>query len=181
MFDYKKFEDDIVIAMENTLKGWMEEYDDIYILSLDCSRSMDSIGIIANTKEYFDEQVSDEPEDYYYYKYCAAEWELYDDSESIKEISAYMRKYVEDNTEQFTDPETYVYLDAFDEHCDKIVEASKKALERFRQYINKYLPDLLLAFSIEEYLSNEECIEIFSSVNSKEASKEYAEHIDDFN
>ena len=140
---------------------------------------MRSIGIIANTKEYLNEQAEDEPEDYCYYKYCEGEWELY--SEMTEEISSYMRKYVEDNDERFTNPETYEYLEAFDEHCDKIIEACKKALERFRQSIDKDFPDLLLAFSIAEYLDNEERIEIFASLNSKEALEEYAEHIDDFN
>ncbi|MCX4266398.1 MAG: hypothetical protein OSJ64_06290 [Firmicutes bacterium] len=50
MFDYKKFEDNIVPAMENTLKKWVQEHDDIYIMSLDCARDMTSIGIIANTQ-----------------------------------------------------------------------------------------------------------------------------------
>ncbi len=177
MFDYKKFEDDVVIAMENALKGWMEEYDDIYIFALDCPMYMDSIGIIANTKEYLSEQ-ADEPEDYWYYKYCVGEWELYD---VMKEVSACMCKYLEDNEEQFTNPETYVYQDAFYEHRDKIIEASKNALKRLRRSVNKYFPDLLLLFSMADYLSNEECIEIFASVNSKEALEEYAEHIDDFN
>lgn len=56
MFDYKKFENDILIKMENLLWKWENEHDDIYILSLDCSRDMTSIGIIANTRQYLREQ-----------------------------------------------------------------------------------------------------------------------------
>ncbi len=75
MFDYKKFEDNIMPAMENTLKKWVQEHDDIYIMSLDCARDMTSIGIIANTQEYLSGQTDGESEDYWYYKYCEAEWE----------------------------------------------------------------------------------------------------------
>lgn len=56
MFDYKKFENDILIKMETLLWKWENEHDDIYILSLDCSRDMTSIGIIANTTQYLREQ-----------------------------------------------------------------------------------------------------------------------------
>lgn len=178
MFDYKKLENDIVITMENTLRKWAKEYDDIYILSLDCSRDMTSIGIIANTMTYLREQSDIDKEDYFYYKYCEEEWELF---EVIEEISSYMNQYVEENDELFTNPKTFEYLEAFNEHCDKIIEVCKKALKCFKQSINKDFPHLYLTFNIREYLDNEERIEIFTSVNSKDASMEYAKHIDAFN
>lgn len=181
MFDYQKFEDDIVVAMENTLEKWQKEYDDIYILSLDCSRDMTSIGIIANTKHYLSEQSDIDSQDYWYYKYCEAEWELYDISGFIKEISSYMHQYIEENDEQFTNPKTFEYLDAFNEHCDKMIETCQKAIQHFKQLIDEDFPDLLLTFNIGEYLDNEERIEFFASINDRKASKEYAEHIDDFN
>lgn len=181
MFDYKKFENDIVIALENTLRKWTKEYDDIYILSLDCSRDMTSIGIVANTKQHLSEEAGTDSEDYWYYKYCEEEWGLDEIDGLIKEISSYMNKYVEDNDERFTDPETFEFLDAFDEHCDKMIETCKKALVRFKQSINKDFPDLLLTFNIREYLDNEERAEFFALVNSKDASEEYAKHIDEFN
>lgn len=178
MFDYKKFENDIVIAMENTLRKWVEEYDDIYILSLDCSRDMTSIGIMANTKQYLSEQSDTDPEDYWYYKYCEAEWELCD---VIEKASSYMNQYVEENEERFTNPETFEYLEAFDEHCDKMIEACKKAVQRFKQSISENFPDLLLTFNIREYLDDEERAEFFATVNTRDASEEYAKHIDAFN
>ncbi len=181
MFDYKKFENDIVIAMEHTLRKWVKDHDDIYILSLDCSRDMTSIGIIANTEQYLSEQSGTDLEDYWYYKYCEAEWELCNADGFIKEISSYMNQYIEENDERFTNPETFKYLKDFDEHCDKMIEICKKAVKRFKESINKDFPNLLLTFHIGEYLDNEERTEFFSMVNSKDASEEYAKHFDDFN
>ncbi len=181
MFDYKKFENDVVTAMENTLRKWVNEYDDIYILSLDCERDMTSIGIFANTKQYLEEQSAPGSEDYWYYKYCEQEWNLCDAGGPLSEISSYMNQYKEENDERFTNPETFEFLEAFDEHCDKMIEACKKALKRFKQLIKEDFPDLLLTFSITEYLDPEERTEFFALVNSKDASEEYTEHIHDFN
>lgn len=181
MFDYKKLENDIAAAMETTLRKWAGEHDDIYILSLDCSRDMTSIGVTANTKQYLSEQSDIDSEDYWYYKYCEAEWSLCDAGGFLKEISAYMNQYIEESDERFINPETFEFLEAFDEHCDKIIESCKKALKQLRQSINQDFPDLLLAFSIGEYLDSEERTEIFAMANSKAASKEYAEHIEAFN
>lgn len=181
MFDYKKFEYDTAAAMEHALRQWAKEHDDIYIFSLDCQRDMTSIGVMANTLQYLNEQTDSEEEDYWYYKYCEEEWELCSADGLFKDISAYMDKYVQENNERFTNPDTFEYLEAFDEYCDKMIEACRQALQRFKQLISKDFPDLLLAFNIREYLDNEERTEIFALVNSKEAFEEYAEHIDEFN
>ena len=181
MFDYQKFENDIVIAMEAALRNWTEEHDDIYILSLDCSRDMTSIGIFANTKQYLSEQSDTDSEDYWYYKYCEAEWDLCEAGGLTKEISSYMNQYAEENEERFTNPETFEFLEAFEEHCDKMIEACQNAIQHFRQSINRDFPDLLLTFSIREYLDGEGRAEFFALVNGKDASEEYAEHIAEFN
>lgn len=52
MFDYEKFENNVVQQMEIQLNKWLRENDDIYIFALDCARGMESIGAIANTN-YF--------------------------------------------------------------------------------------------------------------------------------
>lgn len=181
MFDYKKFENDIVIALENTLRRWAKEYGDIYILSLDCERDMTSIGVFANTKQYLSEQSDPDSDDYWYYKYCEEEWNLCDAGGFLAEISSYMNRYAEKNEGRFTDPKTFEYLEAFDVHCDKMIEACKKALKCFKQAIEGDFPDLLLTFSIREYLDSEERAEFFAVLNGKAASEEYAEHIGDFN
>ena len=181
MFDYQKFENDVVSAMEHTLRKWKTAYDDIYILSLDCARDMTSAAVYANTKQYLKEQSDPGSDDYWYYKYCEEEWNLCDTGGPLAELSSYMNQYIEENDERFTDPETFEYLEAFEEHCDQIIAACKEALKRFKQSIQEDFPDLLLAFSIREYLDSEERAEFFALVNSKEASEEYARHIDDFN
>lgn len=182
MFDYEKLKKDLVSAMEKILRKWSEENDDIYILSLDLSRDMGSIGVWANTVENLEEQADDDTsEDYWYYKYCEEEWDL---CEVISGISSYMGTYVKENSGKFSEEDSEgrsIYTESFDAHCDQIIESCKKALEDFRELIRKDFPDLLLAFNVREYLDNEERIEAFSLVNSAEAAKEYAEHIEDFN
>lgn len=181
MFDYNRFENDVVTAMEDTLRKWAEEYGDIYIMSLDCARDMTSIGIIANTKQYLKEQADADSEDYWYYKYCEEEWDLWYADGFVEDISTYMDQYLKEKSEHFTDPETFEFLESFDEHCSKMIESCKKALVRLRQSVKQDFPNLLLTYNIREYLDNEERTEIFALVNSSEASEEYAEHIEDFN
>lgn len=181
MFDYEKLKNDVSIQLENTLRKWMEENNDIYILSLDCARNMRSIGIVANTWQYLREQVDFDSEDYWYYKYSEEEWALSDVGGKIEDISLYMGKYQEEHDEIFTNPSTFEFTEVFDEHCDKMIEMCKEALYRFKQSINKDFPDLLLGFNVREYLDNEERIKIFTTINSNETAKEYMEHIDDFN
>lgn len=153
------------------------ENDDLYILSLDCTRAMDSIGVIANTIHYLEEQVEVDSEDYWYYKYCEDEWELFDTFEIVSEN---MRKYLDDNSNIFTNPKNYEYSDIFDKHCDEIKEHCRNALIRFRQAISQNHSDILLNFNIREYLDSEERIEIFQEINSEIASREYSEHIEEF-
>lgn len=177
MFDYKKFENDVVRQMGIVLENWISENDDLYILSLNCTREMDSIGVIANTTHYLKEQIESDSEDYFYYKYCEDEWDLFD---TFEDISADMCKHLNDNNNIFTNPKTYEYLEPFNEHCDKIIECCKAALNRFKQSINGKYPHILLTFNISEYLDGEERIEIFKELNSQSALKEYSEHIEDF-
>lgn len=133
MFDYEKFKSDIAVAMEKSLRKWAEENDDIYIISLDLSRDMTSVGVWANTMNDLDVQDYDASEDYWYFKYCEQEWEL----------------------------------------CE--------ALEVFKESVNKDFPELLITFNINEYLDDDERIEVFSLVNSKKAAEEYMKHVADFN
>ena len=181
MFDYKKFENDLVAAMEATLHKWAEEYDDIYILSLDCARDMTSVGMMANTEQHLNEESDAEDDDYWFYKYCEEEWELFEAGGLAKEIYSYMRQYAEENDARFTNPETFEFTEEFDEHCDQMIDACERAIRRLRQSVHQDFPKLLLAFHIREYLDDEERAEFFASVNSKEASEEYAAHIEDFN
>lgn len=177
MFDYEMFENDVLQQMESVLDKWIRKNDDLYIFSLNCARGMESIGVIANTTHYLEEQAEPDSEDYWYYKYCEEEWEL---CHAFEVISADMDKYLDEKDGIFSDPETYEYSEAFDEHCEKIIECCQNALIRLRRFINQTHLNILLAFNIREYLDEKERIEIFKKVNSGNATKEYSEHIEDF-
>lgn len=97
---------------------------------------------------------------------------------TLETVSGDMRKYLDDNSNIFTNPKTCEYSDMFDKHCDEIIEHCQNALIRFRQAINQNHSDILLNFNIREYLDSEERIEIFQEINSEIASKEYFEHIE---
>lgn len=142
---------------------------------------MTSVGIMANTQQHLNEECDADDEAYWYYKYCEDEWELFEAGGRMKEISAYMNQYVEENEARFTDSETFEFTEEFEEHCDKMIDTCEQAVLRLRQSIRQDFPNLLLAFSIREYLDAEARAEFFAAVNSKEASEEYTAHIEDFN
>ena len=177
MFNYEKFENDVLGQMEAVLDKWAEEKDDLYIFSLDCARGMESIGVIANTTHYLEEQAEEDSEDYWYYKYCEEEWELFDTFEAV---SADMGRYLEEQKNTFSNPETLTYSDAFDAHFDQIIDHCKHALLHFRQTINENHSHILLTFNVREFWDSEERAEIFQAINDENASKEYSEHIEDF-
>ena len=104
MFDYEKFENNVVQQMETILDKWIRENDDIYIFSLDCARGMESIGAIANTTRYLVKQSEPTSEEYWFYKYCEEEWELWN---TFEVISADMSKCLEENDGVFSDPKTF--------------------------------------------------------------------------
>lgn len=174
MFDYKKFEDSLVLQMENTLAKLLKEYDDIYIFSLSLSNDVNSVWVIANTLHNLEETTNPgnedyDEEEYYYYKYCEEEWDLWetDDFDSISDELGSYNGYEEEE-------------DGFCTHRDRAIESCRNALVHFNTYKNKACPGLLLTFYVREYLDGEECIELFEKLNSKEALAEYSEHIEDF-
>lgn len=181
MFDYKKFEDSLVLQMENTLARLLKEHDDIYIFSLSLSNDVNSVWVIANTLHNLEETTSADNEDYdnedyYYYKYCEEEWDLWetDDFNGISDELAGYDVYKENGGK------TSENEDVFCNHRDKAIESCRNALIRFNTYKNKNCPGLLLTFYVREYLDGEECIELFEKLNSREAAAEYSEHIEDF-
>jgi len=61
-----------------------------------------------------------------------------------------------------------------------MIGAFEQAVRHLRQSIDQDFPKLLLAFNIREYLDAEERAAFFFFLYSKEASQEYAAHIEDF-
>lgn len=181
MFDYKQFEDELVTQMENTLKQLLKEYNDIYIFSLDIDNDMSSAGIVANTYSFLEEQASPGDEDYYYFKYCEEEWDIWE-SGNFDKIKDNMSTYLEINHENFSKKNDgiYIYTELFYEHCSKIIESCTNALIRFNNFKTTICPGLLLTFNIREFLEEDERIGIFKKLNTQEAAEEYSEHIDEF-
>ena len=178
MFDYERFENDLVQQMPVVFNNWIEQNHDLYIFSLDCASGMDSIGAIANTIHYLEEQTDTDSEDYWYYKYCEEEWDLFD---TFRTISEDMRNCLDENKGVFANPEALgEYSEMFDKHCNEIIKHCKNALIRFKKSISKNHSDVLLTFNIREYLDGTDRVKIFQSVNNESASKEYSEHIEDF-
>lgn len=178
MFDYERFENDLVQQMLVVFNNWIEQNHDLYIFSLDCASGLESIGAIANTAHYLAEQSDTDSEDYWYYKYCEEEWDLF---HTFETISADMCKCLDENKGVFTNPEDPDrYAEIFDKHCDELIKHCKNALIRFKKAIGKNHSDILLTFNIREYLDGDDRVEIFQSVNSERAIKEYAEHIEEF-
>ena len=94
MFDYEAFENKVFQQMERIFDQWTTEQDDIYIFSLDCAIGMESIGVMANTTHYLEEQAEPAASDYWFYKYCEEEWELF---HWFQEISEEMNQYLLEN------------------------------------------------------------------------------------
>jgi len=178
VFGYKQFENELVIQMENTLNQILKEYNDIYIFSLDIASNMASAGIIANTVHNLEKQAKYNDEDYYYYKYCEEEWDIWE-SGNFGNISNKLRQCLEINGKDFT-KDNYIYTNLFYRHCEKIIESCGNALIRFSSFKNSKCPDLLLALNINEILEEEKRIEIFTKLNNKEAAAEYSKHISEF-
>ena len=177
MFDYQKFENDVLQQMKSVMDKWVRENSNLYIFSLDCAREMDSIGVIANTDRYLTEQSRPDSEDYWYYKYCEDEWELFD---TFDNVSMNMRDYLAVNKERFVNSERHEFTKAFDEHCDKMIECCINALIKFKESIKQADLDIILTFNIREYFDGEERLEYFKRINGVNAVAEYSEHIDEF-
>lgn len=177
MFDYQRFENDVVQQMEAIFREWTGEHDDLYIFALDCSMGMESIGAVANTADYLAEQAEPDASDYFYYKYCEEEWEL---PCWFKDISEEMNRYLLKNEGIFSNPETFEYTEVFDAHSEKMVECCENALLRFRGSLAESHSDVLLTLYIRDYFDGEGRVEIFEKLNGKSAAEEYAEHIEEF-
>lgn len=175
MFDYKKFEDSLVLQMENTLDKLLKEHDDIYIFSLSLSNDVNSAWVIANTLHNLEETSDPDDEDYYYYKYCEEEWDLWE-TDNFDAISDELAGYDVYAGEGETSEDENVFV----KHRDRAIESCRNALLRFNTFKNRNCPGLLLTFYVREFLDGEECIELFEKLNSKEATEEYSEHIEDF-
>ncbi len=177
MFDYEKFENDVIQQMKSILQQWKKENDDLYIFALDCASGFNSIGVMANTNHYLAEQDEPDSEDYWCYKYCEEEWELF---YTFEALSAEMRLYISGQGDEFIHPQTFRCTKKFMEHQSNLINACKKALLSLKKHIDESHIDIILTFCIREYLDKKEKVGIFQQLNTVQAAKEYSKHINDF-
>ncbi|MFJ7369779.1 DUF4303 domain-containing protein [Lysinibacillus sp. NPDC098008] len=171
-FDYIKLEAAIVLEMEQALQTYRAMYDDLYIVALDCSSDLWSIGLMANTKTYLAEQADKDAEDYWYYKYCEEEWCIF---ATFDKLSAEMHQYMKKLHDTTDDTEH------FEQHRAAIIATCKKALcQLIASPFYQAYTDILLTFNVREYLEQEERIAIFERLNGAVRAQEYAEHIEEF-
>ena len=125
MFDYEKFENDIIIQLERTLQQIKNLREDVYFFSLACAEDCTKVAIFATTKHHFEMLAPKGQPDYFSYKYCENEWEI---GFIPSKIYKYMYNYMEKNNFYEDDCE----IDAYFEHFNALEEACMNALLRFR-------------------------------------------------
>ncbi|MFS0882347.1 DUF4303 domain-containing protein [Metabacillus niabensis] len=148
-FNYNKFSNDLFQELVTAFQKMTEEHKDLYAFTLSCSRDVRSIGVIANTKTYLAKNADKQSEDYWYYKYCENEWEIFD---TFHTLSKDMSMFLENDPDKFTNPNTYFFTEEFDEHFDRIVAACDEVISRLRDSKGKQEhPNILLNFNVEDY------------------------------
>lgn len=169
-FDYEKFENGLVLAVENFAKTQLDNKDDVYIMSIEYYPDFTTFVVIrGNTYTYLNEQVEADDEDYTYYKYCEEEWDLYNE---LPELSKDLQVEYANMEEQYGDDE---FDDLQEEHATKIIDVCKNAMKRFRETDTfKEFPKLYLNVYVREYFSSEEVIEIFRELNGDENIEDYS-------
>lgn len=170
-FDYEKFENNLLVAVEKFAKSQLDNKDDMYIMSIEYFPDFTTfVAIRANTYSYLEEQVDEDDEDYTYYKYCEEEWDLYDD---LEEISKVLQAEYNEMEEKYDDDE---FDDLQDEHATKIIDVCKNVMKRFKETDTyKEFPTLYLNAYVREYFSEEETIEIFKELNGEDNIEEYSD------
>ncbi len=176
MFDYEEFGKKLFEKMQVVVPQIMEEYPDLYAVSLDLSDSLTSIGVIANYAGYLSENVEDEDEeDYMYFKYCEDEWGYFD---TFEDISLILKGEIEENADIYTDAKTYQYTDKFAQHFDKLVKICVSVMAQYKAILGK--DEIFLTVDVREVLDQNARIAIFKSINGEQMAKEYEENIEEF-
>lgn len=76
--------------------------------------------------------------------------------DTLDDVSMTMRDYLAVNKDRFINSERHEFTEAFDEHCDKMIESCINALIKFKALINQDDLDIILTFNIREYFDREE-------------------------
>lgn len=169
-FDYKKFEKNLLVAVEEYAKSQLDNKDDMYIMSIEYFPEFTTfIAIRANTYSYLEEQVDEDDEEYTYYKYCEEEWDLWED---IKDISSVLQVQYNEMEEKYDD-EGFEKVQK--EHAKKIIDVCKNVMSKFKETDTyKEFKKLYLNVYIREYFNEEETIQLFGELNGKDSIEEYS-------
>lgn len=169
-FDYGKFENGLVLAVEDFAKKQLANKNDIYIMSIEYYPDYTTFVVIrGNTYSHLNEKVKADDEDYMYYKYCEEEWGIYND---LPKLSKVLEVEYDNMEERYDDDE---FDDLQDEHATKIIDVCKNAMKRFKETATfKEYPKLYLNVYVREYFSSEEDIEKFRELNGDENIEEYS-------
>lgn len=147
------------------------EGERIFIVSLECEESLSKVFLYVNTIENLQESLEDADDDMKdeicYYKYCEAEWYIFDES---PEYFAGVDKYIKDEGIQNSDDSIWYKL---------VVEAvSKLRKEKFFETIG--LGDILITIYGHDTYSQEEFVKLFKKMNQGKDVEEFIDNMDDF-
>lgn len=157
-------------ACFEALPGYYEG-ERIYIVSLECEESLSKVFLYVNTLENLQESLEDADDDMKdeicYYKYCEAEWYIFDES---PECFASVGKYIKEEGIRNSDDSIWYKL---------IVEAvSKLRKEKFFETIG--LEDILITIYGHDTYSQEELVKLFKKMNQGKDVDEFIDNMDDF-
>ena len=174
-FHYERFEMDLLTAVEKYAKSQLENKEDIYIMSIEYFPDFTTFVVIrANTYSYLNaylkEQEIETEEEYFYYKYCEEEWDLYEPLEELSDIlQTEYKKMEETYTEEFNRIQ--------EEHAEKIIEVCINVMKKFKETDTyKQFKKLYLNVYVREYYEGyaEDVIQIFEEINGVENIEEYS-------
>lgn len=156
----KQFEDQLSTIMNEIIVEYSKE--NIYACSFSYGPDIDAVCLIANTKDELKKHMD---EDFFYYKYCEEEWEIWNIKE--KELTNLLLRTNEKLKSKKMLP-VYRY---------EIFSSTINVLKKIRN--NQKEPKWLFNVYVRDYFTNEEMKAIHSYINEND-SLEFCEHIRDF-
>ncbi len=178
VFDYDQFEEDVYAFVEEYIRKWSEEKTDIYGFSIDCSPEYDWVRLIANTESHFQKRLEETGNKYYYfYKYCEEEWELWGESDKMKDwMDTYKQRLLKSCGED-DELEDRLYT----EHKQKIQDSCIKVLKKIKtSEVYQLISGAFLNFYIREGFKEDTVKMIFTEINGEGFCPEYINNAREF-
>ena len=165
VFDYDQFEEDVYAFVEEYIRKWSAEKNDIYGFSIDCSPEYDWVRVIANTETHFQKRLGEvQSKNYFYYRFDEEEWELWGESDKMKDcMDTYIQRLWKSCGE---DDELCDRL--YTEHKQKIQESCIKVLKKIKtSEVYQLISGAYLNFYIREEFREEDVKRIFTEINGE--------------